>query len=98
MRRNWRRVAERVKEIGMKYGKVNKVIVFGSVIEDKITGSSDLDIVVFYDEKIGDNDKIKRTLEILNELQEDIIYVDLKVLRKDEENWFLKFVEKYAEI
>jgi predicted nucleotidyltransferase len=45
---NWRK--ERVKEATETLGKVNKVLVFDSVIKGEVTGSSDLDIAVFYND------------------------------------------------
>lgn len=95
---NWRNIAEKVKKIATRYGKVDKVVVFGSVIKNKVTGASDLDIAVFYDEPLSDKDKWKITIEILSELDEEIAVIDLKVLRKDEEKFFLNFVGDYVEI
>lgn len=96
---NWQRIAKRVKEVAETLGKVEKMIVFGSVVKGEVTGSSDLDVAVFYNENLTDKEKIRRTLEILNMVNEEIIDVNLQVLTKDEENFFLnKFVDKYAEI
>jgi predicted nucleotidyltransferase len=92
---NWFKIAERVKEVAENLGKVDKVIVFGSVIKGKVTGSSDLDIEVFYDERLTDKEKIRRTLEILNIVDEEIVDINLQVLTKDDEDFFLN---KYVEI
>ena len=94
---NWRRIAERVKEIAETLGRVHKVIVFGSVIKGKVTGSSDLDIAVFYDEELTDKEKIRRSLEILNGVDEDIV-INIQVLSKSEEDFFLKFIGEYVEV
>ncbi|BBG23148.1 nucleotidyltransferase domain-containing protein [Sulfuracidifex tepidarius] len=96
---NWRKIAERVKEVAKTLGKVDKVVVFGSVIKGEVTGSSDLDIAVFYDEDLTDKEKIRRTLEILNRVDEEIADINLQVMNRDEEDFFLnKFVDKYVEI
>jgi hypothetical protein len=41
LERNWGRIAEEVREIAQDYGRVYKVVVFGSVIKGKAMGSSD---------------------------------------------------------
>ncbi|MFP3163396.1 MAG: nucleotidyltransferase domain-containing protein [Acidianus hospitalis] len=87
-------MAERVK----KAESLGKVIVFGSVIKGKITSSSDLDIAVFYDEKLTDKEKIRRALEILNIVNEEIADINIQVLNKDEEEFFLNFIGKYVEV
>nr|WP_152943001.1 nucleotidyltransferase domain-containing protein [Acidianus ambivalens] len=98
MEENWKKIAERVKKAAESLGKVDKVIVFGSVIKGKVTGSSDLDIAVFYDEKLTDKEKIRRALEILNIVNEEIADINIQVLNKDEEEFFLNFVGKYVEV
>ncbi|MEM0173974.1 MAG: nucleotidyltransferase domain-containing protein [Sulfolobaceae archaeon] len=95
---NWKKIAEEVKLIAKKFGKVDKVIVFGSVIKGKVTGSSDLDIAVFYDEELTDKEKIRRALEILNEVSEEVVVINIQVLIKSEEDFFLKFIGEYVEI
>ncbi|BFI76733.1 nucleotidyltransferase domain-containing protein [Sulfurisphaera ohwakuensis] len=95
---NWRKIAERVKLAAEKLGRVDKVVVFGSVIKGKVTGSSDLDIAVFYDEELADKEKIRRALEILNGVDEEIVVINIQVLTKNEEDFFLKFVKEYVEI
>lgn len=95
---NWRRIAERVKLAAQRLGRVDKVVVFGSVIKGKITGSSDLDIAVFYDEELTDREKIKRALEILDKVNEEIAVINIQVLKKSEEDYFLKLIDKYIEI
>ncbi|WP_369611044.1 hypothetical protein [Sulfurisphaera javensis] len=50
----------------------------------------------FYDEPLTDKEKIKITLDILDELNEEIPGVDLKVLRKDEEGYFLKMIKDFV--
>ncbi len=97
LRKNWSDIAERVKEVAKRYGKVHRIVVFGSVVKDKITGSSDLDIAIFYDENLSDKEKLRRTLEILNEFDEEVV-IDLKVMRKDEVEFFLKLVDKYVDL
>ncbi|QIW24690.1 nucleotidyltransferase domain-containing protein [Sulfolobus sp. S-194] len=95
---NWRMIAEEVKSVAKKFGKVDKVIVFGSMIKGKVTGNSDLDIAVFYNEELTDKEKIKRALEILNEVNEEIAVINIQVLMKSEEDFFLKFIGDYIEI
>ncbi|QXJ27814.1 hypothetical protein J5U23_00681 [Saccharolobus shibatae B12] len=95
---NWRKIVEEVKLVAKKFGKVDKVIVFGSVIKGKVTGSSDLDIAVFYDEELTDKEKIRRALEILNEVDEEVVVINIQVLVKSEEDFFLKFIGEYVEI
>jgi len=95
---NWKKIAEKVKLAAEKLGRVDKVVVFGSVIKGKITGSSDLDIAVFYDEKLTDREKIRRALEILNGIDEEIVVINVQVLMKNEEDFFLKFIKEYVEI
>ncbi|MBB5254895.1 nucleotidyltransferase domain-containing protein [Sulfurisphaera ohwakuensis] len=95
---NWRKIAEGVKLAAEKLGRVDKVIVFGSVIKGKITGSSDLDIAVFYDEELTDKEKIRRALEILNGVDEEIAVINIQVLMKKEEDFFLKLVKEYVEV
>lgn len=94
---NWRTIAQRVKEVAITLGKVDKVIVFGSVIKGVVTGSSDLDIAIIYDEKLSSKEKIRRTLEILNKIDEEV-ELDIQILSKEEEGSFLKFIEEYIEV
>ncbi|MEM3349368.1 hypothetical protein J5U23_01561 [Saccharolobus shibatae B12] len=80
-----------------KFGKVVKVIVFGSIVKGKVTGSSDLDVAIFYSEELTDKEKIRRVLEILNEVGEEIAVIDIQVFMK-REDFFLKFIGEYVEI
>jgi predicted nucleotidyltransferase len=68
LEKNWRKIAEEVKEIAKKYGNVYKVVVFGSVIKGKVCGSSDLDIAVIYDEKLSFKERRRREVGITLEL------------------------------
>jgi predicted nucleotidyltransferase len=92
---NWRTIAQRVKEVAITLGKVDKVIVFGSVVKGGVTGSSDLDIAVIYDEKLSSKEKIRRTLEILDKVDEE---VELDIHISKEEGYFLKLIEEYVEV
>ncbi|WP_342782634.1 nucleotidyltransferase domain-containing protein [Saccharolobus sp.] len=94
---NWKRIAEKVKLTAEKFGKVVKVIVFGSIVKGKVTGSSDLDVAIFYSEELTDKEKIRRVLEILNEVGEEIAVIDIQVFMK-REDFFLKFIGEYVEI
>jgi hypothetical protein len=99
LERNWRRIAEEVKEIAQDYGRVYKVVVFGSVIKGKAMGSSDLDIAVIYEDSISDREKRRRAIEISLRLpEEESLVTDVKVLSKDESELFLSFVGTYVEI
>jgi predicted nucleotidyltransferase len=99
LERNWRRIAGEVKEIAQDYGRVYKVVVFGSVIKGKATGSSDLDIAVIYEDSISDREKRRRAIEISLRLpEEESLVTDVKVLSKDESELFLSFVGTYVEI
>ena len=99
LERNWRRIAEEVKEVAKRYGEVYKVVVFGSVIKGKASGSSDLDIAVIYNEKLGFKEKRRREIEITQALpEEESLLVDIKVLGVDEAEFFLDFIGTYVEV
>ena len=99
LERNWRRIAEEVKEVAKRYGEVYKVVVFGSVIKGKASGSSDLDIAVIYNEKLGFKEKRRREIEITLALpEEESLLVDIKVLGVDEAELFLDFIGTYVEV
>ena len=99
LERNWRRIAEEVKEVAKRYGEVYKVVVFGSVIKGKASGSSDLDIAVIYNEKLGFKEKRRREIEITLALpEEESLLVDVKVLGIDEAEFFLDFIGTYVEV
>ncbi|MDT7861888.1 MAG: nucleotidyltransferase domain-containing protein [Saccharolobus sp.] len=99
LEKNWRKIAEEVKEIAKKYGNVYKVVVFGSVIKGKVCGSSDLDIAVIYDEKLSFKERRRREVGITLELpEEESLLVDIKVLDINEADFFLEFIGTYVEV
>lgn len=99
LQRDWKNIAQHVKEIGAAKGRLYKAVVFGSVIKGRVTGSSDLDIALFYDEELSDKEKIGRALSVLEELsEEESMIVDLEVLTKREEKFFLDLIKQYFEV
>ncbi|AEE94966.1 DNA polymerase beta domain protein region [Acidianus hospitalis W1] len=90
--RNWRKLIS-----NLSLDEYSEVYVFGSVVEGKITGYSDIDVLVIIPNK---KDKLQYLLKFYDEVEkklgEKISYLfDVKVIYPEEKSvppysWFLK--------
>lgn len=86
--RSYRSIARRVKEIVLEYDSEARVYVFGSVVEGKYTGASDIDILIVTRRINRKYDMIAR---IYYELEDSP--VELHVTTPEQyERWYKRFI------
>lgn len=89
-------MAEAVKKIVLEKCRDARVIVFGSVVEDKTTAMSDIDILVICDLDVGERARLK--IEIRRKLGYDVP-VELHVASEDEfHRWYKRFMGAFEEV
>ncbi|HDO21214.1 MAG: nucleotidyltransferase domain-containing protein [archaeon GB-1845-036] len=91
--KNYMAVAEKVKNIIVKFDPNAEVYVFGSTVEGKITGASDIDILVISEKE---NIKYKIKVEVAKKIDAPIqIHF---TTRKHYERWYKRFINKKVKI
>ena len=100
---NWRYWAKRVKDVIKKYLSDAKVYVFGSVVEGRYTGASDIDIlIVSKDAPRSRRDRIKLQLLIEDALGLNFPRpnpLELHIVTPEEAEWYFKRLRiKYVEV
>ena len=86
-------VARRVKEIVTKFDPDAEVYVFGSVVKGKITGSSDIDILVISEKK---DLEYKIKVEVAKNIDAP---VQIHFSTLDQYNrWYRRFVDKKVRV
>ena len=93
--KNYRQIAQKVKEIVQKRLGNIEVYVFGSVIENKATASSDIDLLIIT-ENIDKEEAQKLKASIMESIDAPI---ELHITSKSSfENWYKKFITKMEKI
>jgi len=93
--KNYRQIAQKVKEIVQKRLGNVEVYVFGSVIENKATASSDIDLLIIT-ENIEKEEAQKLKAAIIESIDAPI---ELHITSKSSfENWYKKFITKMEKI
>ena len=94
--KNYRGIARRVKKIVTeKCGSV-RVLVFGSVVEGKVTALSDIDILVICD--LDRDERIRLKSEIYRRLGYDLP-IELHIASEEEfQSWYKRFIGKFEEV
>ncbi|MEM2896907.1 MAG: nucleotidyltransferase domain-containing protein [Candidatus Bathyarchaeia archaeon] len=91
---NWMEVGARIKEIAKKYYPDCKTIVFGSIVENKYSINSDIDILVI--RELGNSDE-KIRVEVLRALPK--APVELHFATHDQFNrWYRRFIDAQIEL
>ncbi|MCS7133047.1 MAG: nucleotidyltransferase domain-containing protein [Nitrososphaeria archaeon] len=94
--KNYRELAEKVKHIVMERCRDARVLVFGSVVEGKVTALSDIDILVICD---LDREKIA---ELKSEIRKKLGYhtpIELHIVSDGEfQRWYKRFIGKFEEV
>ena len=98
--KNWQKHCRDIKEIAKEFLKEVRVLVFGSIIEDKWGPASDIDVLIISNnlpknlEKRGEiRTKIKAKLDPFSPFQLHL------ATPQEFENWYKNFIkEKYLEI
>lgn len=87
--KNFKEVAEKVKEIARTIDPKIKVFVFGSVIRGRYTALSDIDILIIVESL---NKKYDIMAEVYKEIEAPI---ELHVITKELfEKWYKKFIDQ----
>ena len=93
--KNYRQIAQKVREIAQKRLGNVEVYVFGSVIENKATASSDIDLLIIT-ENIEKEEAQKLKAAIMESIDAPI---ELHITSKSSfENWYKKFITKMEKI
>ena len=93
--KNYKRVANEVKEIAQKHFGKADVYVFGSVIEGKPTALSDIDILIVTNET--SLEEIYKFKTIIHESVD--APVELHIVSSNEfENWYKRFIDKLEKV
>ncbi|BCS92568.1 nucleotidyltransferase domain-containing protein [Metallosphaera javensis (ex Sakai et al. 2022)] len=101
--RRWREYAEKVNEAVKEVNKNAKVYVFGGVAEDRITVSSDIDILIIFPYPLTDKDRIELKKRIFNTAVEKYNLpfgapVELHVVDEERAREYLRFAKKVIQI
>ncbi len=83
--RNWRALVNSVVGVLASLDYVVEAYVFGSVLSGRVTGSSDLDILVIVEDKVDRYRALAEIEDLLIERPGDTAYIiDLHVVRRDQ--------------
>ena len=94
--KDYRKIAEKVKEIIREKHENARVLVFGSVVEGKITALSDIDILVICD--LNREKAAELKAEIIKRIGYSVP-VELHIATGEEfEKWYRKFIQKFEEV
>ena len=97
MVRNWREVVGRVRDAVLEMFPEARVYVFGSVVEGRVTASSDIDVLI----KIDDLNGLEARGKLLAEIKKAINFAPLfefHLANEKEFEWYRRFVKKFREI
>lgn len=90
---NYMAIAKKVKEITTKFDPHAEVYVFGSVIEGKITGASDIDVLVISERK---DLEYKVKVEVAKKIDAP---VQIHFATRDQYNrWYKRFIDKKVRV
>ena len=94
--KNYRKIAEKVKEIVKEKYDDARVLVFGSVIEGRFTALSDIDILIICD--INREEAAELKAEIIRRLGYSTP-IELHIATREEfERWYRRFIGRFEEI
>ena len=94
--KNYRKIAKKIKEIARKKCGNARVIVFGSVIEGRITALSDIDVLIICD--LDKEQRIRLRTEIIKKLGYDVP-VELHIASEEEfRRWYRRFLDTFEEV
>lgn len=98
--REWRFWVFKISEAAEKLLGKCEVYVFGSVVEGKVTGGSDIDILIVSDKvpkRLKDVWKLKTEIEELSQLP---LYhpFEIHLVGKREAKWYFRHIKKYLKI
>lgn len=95
--RDYRILAQRVKDVVRKGHPHAHVYVFGSVLEGRVTASSDIDILIVCD-GLTDEQATRLKVEVLRRIGRSTP-VELHIASKKEfEGWYRRFIGKIEEV
>lgn len=86
-------VARKVKEVVLRYRSDARVYVFGSVVEERYTAASDIDILIVVDVDRDEAYKIKA--KIYEEVDAPI---QLHIATPVQLRWYTRFINKLIEV
>ncbi len=94
--KNYRKIAKKIKEIARKRCGSARVIVFGSVVEGRITALSDIDVLIICD--LDKEEQVKLKAEIRRQLGYDVP-VELHIASEEEfRRWYRRFLDAFEEV
>ncbi len=94
--KNYREIARRVKKIVTEKCGDARVLVFGSVVEGKVTALSDIDILVICN--LDDDERVRLKSEIYRSLGYDLP-IELHIASEKEfQGWYKKFIGRFEEV
>ena len=94
--KSYRKIARRIKRIVTEKCGDAKVLVFGSVVEGKVTALSDIDILVICD--LDEDERVRLKSEIYRKLGYDLP-IELHIASEKEfQGWYRRFIGKFEEI
>ncbi len=98
--RNWRNVVKKLKKVVNEVIGDARVYVFGSILSNKFTAASDIDVlVVSPDIPQNRDDRIRLQLLIEDKLNLDPNPIELHLVTPEESEWYFKNLRiKYIEI
>ena len=94
--KNYRKIAEKIKEMARRRCGSARVMVFGSVVEGRITALSDIDVLIICD--LDEEERVKLKAEIRRELGYDVP-VELHIASEEEfRRWYRRFLDTFEEV
>ncbi|MCD6591676.1 MAG: nucleotidyltransferase domain-containing protein [Thaumarchaeota archaeon] len=94
--KNYRKIAEKIKGIARRRCRNARVIVFGSVVENRVTALSDIDVLIICD--LDKEERVKLKAEIRRQLGYDVP-VELHIASEEEfRRWYRRFLDTFEEV
>lgn len=100
MVRNWREVVGRVRDAVLEMFPEARVYVFGSVIEGRVTASSDIDVLIVIPGLVGG---VREKAEIQAKIEDkaglsEVNPVEFHIVTPEEAEWYFKTLKiRYVE-
>ena len=94
--KNYRKIAEKIKEIARRRCRNARVVVFGSAVERKVTALSDIDVLIICD--LDKEEQVRLKAEIRRQLGYDVP-VELHIASEEEfRRWYRRFLDTFEEV
>ncbi len=88
----------KIKEIVRKHDPKSKVLLFGSLVKERLRPNSDIDVLVITNLALNTDERIKLRVEIASEIG-DLTPFEIHIITPEEyEKWYRKFIDKYIEV